>query len=198
MKLEGFPRTIHLRDGLTLSVRPTAQGDEAALLAFYRELPQEDRLFLKDDVTTESWAERFIRRIGRGEATSLIAELDGKVLAEATLYRATHGWSTHVGEVRVAVARAYRRKGLATTLAGLLVKLATDQGADKIIVEVVENQVAALRTFEKLGFHKEAVLRDHVKDRSGIRRDLLILANDVSHIWAAMEALIADTPLEEL
>ena len=198
MKLEGFPRTIHLRDGLTLSVRPTAQGDEAALLAFYRELPQEDRLFLKDDVTTESWAERFIRRIGRGEATSLIAELDGKVLAEATLYRATHGWSTHVGEVRVAVARAYRRKGLATTLAGLLVKLATDQGADKIIVEVVENQVAALRTFEKLGFHKEAVLRNHVKDRSGIRRDLLILANDVSHIWAAMEALVADTPLEEL
>jgi len=198
MKLEGFPRTIHLRDGLTLSVRPTAQGDEAALLHFYRELPQEDRLFLKDDVTTESWAERFIRRIGRGEATSLIAELDGKVLAEATLYRATHGWSTHVGEVRVAVARAYRRKGLATALAGLLVKLATDQGADKIIVEVVENQVAALRTFEKLGFHKEAVLRDHVKDRSGIRRDLLILANDVSHIWAAMEALVADTPLEEL
>ena len=198
MKLEGFPRTIHLRDGLTLSVRPTAQGDEAPLLAFYRELPQEDRLFLKDDVTTQSWAERFIRRIGRGEATSLIAELDGKVLAEATLYRATHGWSTHVGEVRVAVARAYRRKGLATALAGLLVKLATDQGADKIIVEVVENQVAALRTFEKLGFHKEAVLRDHVKDRSGIRRDLLILANDVSHIWAAMEALVADTPLEEL
>ena len=198
MKLEGFPRTIHLRDGLTLSVRPTAQGDEAALLAFYRELPQEDRLFLKDDVTTQTWAERFIRRIGRGEATSLIAELDGKVLAEATLYRATHGWSTHVGEVRVAVARAYRRKGLATALAGLLVKLATDQGADKIIVEVVENQVAALRTFEKLGFHKEAVLRDHVKDRSGIRRDLLILANDVSHIWAAMEALVADTPLEEL
>lgn len=198
MKLEGFPRTIHLRDGLTLSVRPTAQGDEAALLAFYRELPQEDRLFLKDDVTTESWAERFIRRIERGEATSLIAELGGTVLAEATLYRATHGWSTHVGEVRVAVARAYRRKGLATALAGLLVKLATDQGADKIIVEVVENQVAALRTFEKLGFHKEAVLRDHVKDRSGIRRDLLILANDVSHIWAAMEALVADTPLEEL
>ena len=196
MKLEGFPRTIHLRDGLTLSVRATAHGDEVALLAFYRELPQEDRLFLKDDVTTESWAERFIRRIERGEATSLIAELDRRVLAEATLYRATHGWSTHVGELRVAVARAYRRKGLATALAGLLVKLATDQGVDKFVVEVVENQVGALRTFEKLGFHKEAVLRDHVKDRSGIRRDLLILANDVSHIWAAMEALVADAPPE--
>ena len=181
-----------------MAVRPAAPGDEAALLAFYRGLPEEDRLFLKDDVTTESWAERFIQLIERGEATSLIAESDGKVLAEATLYRATHGWSTHVGEMRVAVARAYRRKGLATALAGLLVKLATDQGADKIIVEVVEDQAAALRTVEKLGFHKEAVLRDHVKDRNGIRRNLLILTNDVSHIWAAMEALVADTPLEEL
>jgi RimJ/RimL family protein N-acetyltransferase len=191
---EQFPHTITLRDGSSLAVRPTRHGDQQALLAFYRELPKEDRLFLKDDVTTESWAERFMRRIGRGEATSLLAEKDGTVLAEATLYRARHGWSTHVGELRVAVARAHRRKGLATTLAGLLVKLATDQGADKIIVEVVENQIAALRTFEKLGFQREAVLRGHMKDISGVRRDLLILSNDVSHIWAAMESLVADSP----
>ena len=43
---------------------------------------------------------------------------------------------------------------------------------------------------------QEAVLRGHVKDIRGARRDLLILANDVSHIWAAMEALVADTPPE--
>jgi RimJ/RimL family protein N-acetyltransferase len=78
----------------------------------------------------------------------------------------------------------------------MLVKLATDQGADKLIVEVVENQVAALRTFAKLGFQQEAVLRGHVKDIRGGRRDLLILSNDVSHIWAAMEALVADAPPE--
>ncbi len=121
---------------------------------------------------------------------------EGAVLAEATLYRPRHGWSAHVGELRVAVAPAHRRQGLATALAGFLVKLATDQGADKLIVEVVENQLAARRTFEKLGFQREAVLRAHVKDRAGIRRDLLILATDVSHVWAAMEALVADSSPE--
>lgn len=196
MALQGFPRTVTLRDGSKLSVRPTATGDEGRLLAFYRDVPREDRLFLKDDVTTESWAERFMRRIGRGEATSLLAEQEGKVLAEATLYRATHGWSTHVGELRVAVAISHRRRGLGTALAGLLVKLATDQGADKIVVEVVENQAPALRTFEKLGFQREAVLRGHVKDISGMRRDLLVLTNDVSHIWAAMETMVADARIE--
>jgi len=196
MALEGFPRPITLRDGTPLAVRPAKRGDQPALLAFYRELPQEDRLFLKDDVTTESWADRFIRRIERDEALSLVAEKDGAILAEATLYRPRHGWSAHVGELRVAVARSHRRRGLATSLAGMLVKLATDQGADKIVVEVVENQVAALRTFAKLGFQQEAVLRGHVKDIRGARRDLLLLANDVSHIWAAMEALVADAPPE--
>jgi len=196
MRLEGFPRSLALRDDTPLTVRPVKRGDQPALLAFYRELPQEDRLFLKDDVTTESWADRFIRRIERGEALSLVAEKDGAILAEATLYRPRHGWSAHVGELRVAVARSHRRKGLATALAGMLVKLATDQGVDKLIVEVVENQVAALRTFAKLGFQQEAVLRGHVKDIRGARRDLLIFANDVSHIWAAMEALVADTPPE--
>jgi L-amino acid N-acyltransferase YncA len=196
MRLEGFPRPLTLRDGTSLTVRPVKRGDQPALLGFYREMPQEDRLFLKDDVTTESWADRFIRRIERGEALSLVAEKDGAILAEATLYRPRHGWSAHVGELRVAVARSHRRRGLATSLAGILVKLATDQGADKIVVEVVENQVAALRTFVKLGFQQEAVLRGHVKDIRGARRDLLILANDVSHIWAAMEALVADTRTE--
>jgi len=196
MKLEGFPRSVTLRDGTLLTVRPTKGGDQAALLAFYREMPQEDRLFLKDDVTTEPWADRFIRRIERNEALSLVAETDGRIVAEATLYRPQHGWSAHVGELRVAVARSHRRKGLATALAGMLVKLATDQGADKIVVEVVENQVPALRTFAKLGFQQEAVLRGHVRDTRGARRDLLILSNDVSHIWAAMEALVADSSPE--
>ena len=196
MSLEGFPRSVTLRDGTALTIRPVKRGDQPALLAFYREMPQEERLFLKDDVTTESWADRFIRRIERKEALSLVAETDGRIVAEATLYRPQHGWSSHVGELRVAVARSHRRRGLATALAGMLVKLATDQGADKIIVEVVENQVPALRTFAKLGFQQEAVLRGHVKDIRGARRDLLVLSNDVSHIWAAMEALLADSSPE--
>ncbi|HWT78052.1 MAG TPA: GNAT family N-acetyltransferase [Candidatus Acidoferrum sp.] len=193
MGLKGFPQILTLRDGSTLTARPSTHGDEPALLAFYRELPQEERLFLKDDVTTESWAERFLQRIERGEAVSLLAEKNGKVLAEATLYRPQHGWSRHVGEVRVAVASNHRRKGVATALLRLLVRLASDQGVEKIVVEVVENQTAALRTFAKLGFQREAVLSGHVKDIKGIRRDLLILVNDSSHLWAAIEAMLADS-----
>ena len=191
-----LPRVLNLAHGVTVTVRLAGPGDEQGLLDFYRCLPLADRLFLKDDVTTEGWVARFMRRVACGEIRSLIAERDGRIVAEATLARATHGWSMHVAELRVAVARIVRRQGLGSALAGLLVEMAIDEGSDKLIVQVVEHQTAALQVFRKLGFQPEAVLRRHVKDVSGARRDLLILANDLSHIWVAMEALIADIPPE--
>ena len=79
-------------------------------------------------------------------------------------------------------------------MAGTLVKIATDIGIEKLIVSMVENQLGTRRTFEKLGFQKEAVLPRQVKDISGTKRDLIIMANDVSQIWAAMESMIQDYP----
>jgi hypothetical protein len=64
--------------------------------------------------------------------------------------------------------------------------------SDKIVAHMVDSQVAAWRTFEKLGFHKEAELPGHVTDIHGKRRNLLIYANEVSHIWSAMESLLGD------
>ena len=61
-----------------------------------------------------------------------------------------------------------------------------------MIIQVVENQVGARKMFRKLGFRQEAVLRGHVKDIHGMKRDLIVGANDVSHIWDAMESLVAD------
>lgn len=192
---ESFPRSLSLRDGTVVTLQPLKPGDMADLQAFYRNLPEEERLVLKDDVTTPEWAVRFMQRLGTGEVISLVAVKDGHIVGEGTLYRTFAGWTRHVGELRLACHRDLRRKGLGTLLASTLVKLATDLGIEKIIVQVVENQLGARKTFEKLGFHKEAVLPHHVMDLAGIKRDLLIMANDVSLIWAAMEAINQDTPL---
>ena len=120
------------------------------------------------------------------------AESAGKIVGEATLYRARHGWTKHVAELRLAVAPTMRRSGLGTSMARELVRLATRMGVEKMIIQVVENQVGARKMFRKLGFRQEAVLRGHVKDIHGMKRDLIVGANDISHIWDAMESLVAD------
>jgi len=187
-----FPATITLRDGSSVVLTPLQPSCSGALLAFYRALPEEDRLVLRDDVTTGDWAVGFLQKVETREIISLVAKAGGKVVGEATLYRTLHGWTRHVGELRVNVAATHRRRGLATALASAQVRIATDLGIEKIIVQVVDNQLVARRTFEKLGFKKDAVLPHHVMDIAGKKRDLIILANDVSQIWAAMEAANQD------
>lgn len=192
MGLEAFPIQVTLKDGPKVTLAPLDPEQGKPLRDFYRALPEEERLVLKDDVTSEGWCERFLRKVESREVVSLVARSGQKVVAEASLYRTLYGWSRHVGELRVAVNPDLRRKGLATEMAKALVQLATDLGIEKLIVQVVEHQVAARRIFEKLGFHQEAVLPHHVMDLSGQKRDLLVLTNDVAHIWAAMEALTSD------
>ncbi len=192
MTLEGFPQHLTLRDGTKVVVRSVEATDSNALLEFYRSLGEADREFLTDDVTKPEWVQRFVRLVQLHEIVSLVAEHEGKVIGEATLYRTPHGWTAHVGELRVSTAPAFRRKGLGTVLAHELVRVATGLGLEKLIVQMVENQAAARRTFARLGFKEEAVLRGHVKDIHGIKRNLVIASNDVSHIWDAMEAMVAD------
>ena len=192
MKLEGFPQNVALRDGSAVVLKPLDVEEAPAVLKFYRSLPEEDRLFLRDDVTKPEWLRRFVARIESGEIVSLVAESDGRIVGEATLYRAQHGWTRHVAEIRVAVAPALRREGLGYTLARELVRIATRIGVEKLVIQVVENQVGARKMFRKLGFRQEATLRGHVKDIHGSKRDLILASNDISHIWDAMESLVSD------
>jgi RimJ/RimL family protein N-acetyltransferase len=167
-------------------------ADGNRLLEFFRALPEEDRQFLKDDVTRPEVVDRFVRDLDYERIFPLLAEHGGAIVGDATLHRTKHGWSTHVAAIRMVVAAEFQRSGLATALAHNLVRHAVNVGVDKMVAEVVDNQVGARRAFAKLGFHEEAVLKGQVKDRHGVRRDLVIMANDVSHLWEAMEALVAD------
>ncbi len=188
MALEGFPKKANLRDGSQVLLRPLGFEDAEALLLLYRSLPEEDRLVLRDDVSKTEWSERFLTRVALGDVLSLVAEEDGRMVAEASLYRQRHGWMAHVGEVRVSVDRAHRGRGLGFVLARELVRLARDLGLEKLVAQMVETQVAARRVFERLGFAAEAVLRGHVKDSHGQPRDLLLLASTTDRIWRGLEA----------
>jgi RimJ/RimL family protein N-acetyltransferase len=192
MKIEMLAQPVSLRDGTDVVIRPLDPEDGPALLEFFRALPDRDRQYLRDDVTKDEWLERFVRRIDYQTLIPVVAEYESRLVGSGNLYRAAYGWSKHVGEIRVSVAHEFQRRGLGTALARVLVRHSISIGIEKMVVHVVDNQFSATRAFEKLGFHKEAVLRGHVKDIHGMKRDLVVLSNDVSHLWETMEAMVAD------
>ncbi len=70
---------------------------------------------------------------------------------------------------------------------------AVDLGLKKLVVEVISDQEALIAMFRGLGFEPEALLSDHVRDRAGDMRDLIVLANSVDEQLAALTtAGIAD------
>jgi len=191
MEYENFPQTEPLRDGRSVIVREMTISDEARMVEFFQGLPLEDRLFLRNDVSQPEVVHHFVRDT-EDQVLNLVAEVDGKIIASATLERGLYGWTRHVGEVRLVVARPWQRCGLAKVLLRHLVRAAPTAGIEIIKGQVAGGKVGAQKALEAMGFRKEATLRRHVKDVAGRKRDLLILTNDVSHIWEKMEALNAD------
>jgi L-amino acid N-acyltransferase YncA len=161
-----------------------------ALLRFFRELPEGDRTFIKEDVTDPATVQAWTA--GEDRAQRWVAEDGGAVLGYVAVRRLP-GWSDHVGEVRLVVAPAARGTGLGRQLARHALVQAVESGMTKLVVEVVAEQGAALALFTELGFSGEALLRDQIRDREGQLRDLMVLAHHVADTWSEMDTIgVAD------
>jgi ribosomal protein S18 acetylase RimI-like enzyme len=166
-----------------MEIRPIEAGDGAALSRFFERIPESDRTFLKEDVSDAHVLEDWVQpRTGR-----TIAVEDGEVVGALAVVP-LHGWSSHVGEVRLVVDLAHRGHGIGRQLARQAVLDAVDMRLGKLVVEVISDQAPLIAMFRGLGFEPEALLTDHVRDRSGEMRDLIVLANSVDEQFAAMGA----------
>jgi L-amino acid N-acyltransferase YncA len=157
-----------------------------ALLKFFAELPEGDLTFIKEEVTdpetVRSWA------ADTSPGGRWVSVEDDEVTGYVAV-RPLPGWSDHVGEVRLVVSPTRRGSGLGRELARRALVEAVSSGLSKLVVEVVAEQGAALALFTDLGFSGEALLRDHIRDRGGELRDLMVLAHHVSDTWSGMDTV---------
>ena len=188
-----YPKTTKLGSGEELVLRPTNEGDEEPLLEFFRAVPEEDRRFLKHDVTDPKVIARWLEQPDLERVFPLLAIHEGVVIGDATLHRSVHGWSQHVAEVRVVVAKAWRRKGVGEMLIRELVSQASDTGISILEALILEGQHGAQRAFEAIGFKVETVLRNRATDRSGRQLNVLVMTNDVAELWRRMEDLVVSS-----
>lgn len=187
MPLRNFPKRVILRDDTAITLRPMVREDKDALLAFFRRLPPQDRQFLKDDVTRSEIIEGWVRGLDYDRVLPILAEHEGQIVGDATLHRQVYGWMRHVGEIRVVTDAYFRRRGLASAMAREIFYLALQFGLDKMVAEMVADQVAAIKVFEKLGFQQEARLANHVVDLQGRKHDLVIMTTDIPALMQKMQ-----------
>ena len=56
----------------------------------------------------------------------------------------------------------------------------------------MEDQTSAAAAFERIGFHKEAVLNKHVTDIKDNRKNLIIMGLDIQDMWHILEDTFDD------
>ncbi len=185
-------KTLKLKDGTDVVVRKLGKDDVDRSFDFFNELPREDRAYLRVDVTRRDIVEQRIKAIDDKKIIRLAALVDGQIVADGALELEGHGWKDHVGEIRLIVANPYQRKGLGMLMARELYMLAAGQKVEEIVVKIMEPQVGAMNIFERLGFKREAILHDYVRDIEGTKRNLILMRCDLESLWQKLDDYIGN------
>ena len=183
---------IELKDGREVFVRALQRTDLEGLLTFFSGLPEEDRVFLRMDVTDRAMVERRLQETQEGKAHRLVVTSGSRIVAYGVLEREGNAWQEHVGEMRLIVGRDYQRSGLGMHLARELYLLGVREKIEVIMARFMAPQEAARRILERLGFVQEAVLKDRAKDQWGRRQDLVMMRCDLQTLLHEMKEYFED------
>lgn len=177
---EGFPKTVTLKDGTELTLRLMTRDDEHDLSRFFGGLPDESRRYLSAEATDRRVIARWMRELDYEKKLPLLAELEGRIVASATLLRQTFGWGRHVGEIRVVIAPEFQGRGLGGILLDELGAIGARSGLRKLVARIVAGRSEIIRALERAGFRSVAVLKQYVKDAAGQYADLAILVKELT------------------
>ncbi len=172
--LTDFPKIWVLDDGTKVALRPMVQHDRDRLALFFKRIPIEDLRFLKDDVTDTGVIDQWCQSLNYDRVLPLVAEFNGRIIADASLHRRKAGWRRHLGGVRVVVDPEFRHRGLAQKLIEELTAIARKEGLERLYAEIPTDDQAAIEVFQARGFTQVARLDRNILDRAGEYQDLAV------------------------
>jgi RimJ/RimL family protein N-acetyltransferase len=176
-----------LEDGTNVMLREPSSEDRQDSLDFFLRLPEEDRRYLRIDVTRSGVVERRLEQAASGEVFRLWAFVGDEIAADGALEFSGEKWGGHLGEIRVIVGREYQRRGLGTLLMQALFHVAEERGLEKIVMNMLEPQTSIRAACEKLGFRVDAVVPDYVKDQDGTTQSLVIMTCTLDQWYKEMK-----------
>ncbi len=185
-----YPKTVSLKDGTDVTLRPMTPEDLDRSHRFFLSVPEEDRLYLRVDVARRENIAIRMEDTDAEERWRLVAVHDDDIVGDSILIQPQHGWAQHTGEVRCIVAEDFRGRGLGWTLLSELFQEATRRRVEILFGKAIPTETAALRIVEKLGFRREAILRNRIRTLHGERQDVFLMTVSIQDAWARMEDLM--------
>jgi acetyltransferase len=173
-QLKNFREMVTLKDGTYVLLRPMCPEDETLLNDFYASVSDEDmryfRHYVKDPTIVRSWAEH----LDYSRVLPVLAIVKDRAVGSASLHFGD-GPKRHIGEVRLFLAKDFRKRGLGMKMIKALIELARKQGLSILQAEVIAEQTKVVKAFEALGFKSQAMLDDYFLFPDGDTRDVIFM-----------------------
>jgi len=189
-----YPKTVQCK-GEEIELIVLDSLETSAVKSFADQLEDEDLLFLSRDIREPKVIQAWSRNLESGDIVTIAAMRQGEIVGTTAVVQDKLSWSSHVGELRILVRPDARDISLGRTLIQESFLMGLDLGLEKLTVRMLLGQDRAITVFEEMGFRTEAMFRDHVKDRSGKKFDLLIMSHDVAGVQSRMQAYGLDEAL---
>lgn len=177
--LDRYPLRLCLPDGLEAGIRPLDCYDEEMFQKFMLEVPEVDRLHIKEPLSDRSLFHRWCQEIDYGSNLPLFAFDDDNLAAVGTLHQRHGGWRRNIGSVSVMTHPNYRGRGLVNVLLAELIDLSKHDGLSKLEAEFLGDSEDGIRVFSAVGFDELVRLPSYVQDMEAGYHDYVLMGMDL-------------------
>ncbi|MGQ0680261.1 MAG: GNAT family N-acetyltransferase [Actinomycetota bacterium] len=157
------PQEIHAGDR-RVTIRPARSRDAQGWIDLLTEVSREDRFILLESVTTtrREMARAFRFTCWAPDSAALIADCAGRVVGQLTATRNRNIYY-HIAELGMSVDSNFRGEGVGRVLMDGAKDWARAFGVEKLVLNVLPDNLRAIRFYQKAGFEKEGHRRGHAK-----------------------------------
>jgi len=173
-QIKNYREMVTLKDGAYILLRPMNSEDEKHLVEFYSAVSDDDMRYFRHNVKDRALIHNWCDHLDYGKVLPLLAFVKDHVVGSGTLH-SFEGPKRHVCEVRLYLAKDFRKRGLGMKMIKALIDLARKEGVGILQAEVIAEQTKVVKGFEMLGFKSKAVLDDYFLFPDGDSRDVVFM-----------------------
>lgn len=171
-----YRHLITLPNGPRVLLRPLVDKDHDEMVALFDSLPAEETQFFRSNLSSTEMVAGWAEDADHTRIFPLVAVVGDRIVGNCTLCLGS-GHTRHVAEIRIFLAKEFRRRGIGKAMLKAQIEVARRLGLRQVIAEVVENQPQVIHAFEHAGFERQFAWKDLFMTPEGDTLDTIVLVN---------------------
>ncbi len=166
-----YRQIFTLQDGARVLLRPLIKEDRQAYLDLFLPVSKDDLRYMRHNVNDPKVIEAWIDELDYNNVLPLVAVVGDRIVGSGTLHF-NGGPARHRAELRIFLAKDFRRRGVGSRLLQGLIELAKRRNLYSLEVDIVSDQTHIIRAFQNAGFEVKTIYEDYFMLPDGDLRDV--------------------------